>query len=79
MEVDFQSLFGLHVHSFIHGLRPQHPPPAVGLVDEGAIGCFVYYLLKVHLYRSSKITVIRKSCVCLLMEGSVQRITDPDP
>jgi hypothetical protein len=40
MEVDLQSLFGLHVHSCTHWLRPLNPTrlPAVGLIYEGAIG-----------------------------------------
>ncbi len=40
MELDLQSLFGLHVHSCIHWLRPRNlpPPPAFGLIYEGAIG-----------------------------------------
>jgi hypothetical protein len=40
MELDLQSLFGLHVQSCTHWLRPgtlPHPP-ALGLVYEGAIG-----------------------------------------
>jgi hypothetical protein len=38
MELD-QSLFGLHVHSCIHWLRPQLPSsPAFGFIYEGAIG-----------------------------------------
>jgi hypothetical protein len=27
MELDLQSLFGLHVHSCTHWLRPRNPPP----------------------------------------------------
>ena len=27
MEIDLQSLFGLHVHSCTHWLRPRTPPP----------------------------------------------------
>ncbi len=40
MELDLQSLFGLHVHSCTHWLRPRNspPPPAIGLIYEGAIG-----------------------------------------
>jgi len=40
MEVDLQSLFGLHVHSCTHWLRPRNSthPPALELVYEGAIG-----------------------------------------
>ncbi len=42
MEVDLQSLFGLHVHSctVLIGLDPATPPlpPAFGLIYEGAIG-----------------------------------------
>ncbi len=40
MELDLQSLFGLHVHvhSCSHRLRPRNPPPAFGLIYEGAIG-----------------------------------------
>jgi hypothetical protein len=39
MEVDLQSLFGLHVHSRTHWLRPRNPPPPpFGLIFEGAIG-----------------------------------------
>ncbi len=39
MELDLQSLFGLHVHSCTHWLRPRNPPPpAFGLIYEGAIG-----------------------------------------
>ncbi len=34
MELDLQSLFGLHVHSCTHWLRPPH----FGLIYEGAIG-----------------------------------------
>ncbi len=33
MELDFHSLFELHVHSWTHWLRP----PAFGLIYEGAI------------------------------------------
>jgi hypothetical protein len=35
MDLDLQSLFGLHVHSCTHWLTPQPPPPAFGLVYEG--------------------------------------------
>ncbi len=28
MELDLQSLFGLHVHSCTHWLRPPQPPPS---------------------------------------------------
>ncbi len=42
MELDLQSLFGLHVHSCTHLLRPRKTlppsPPAFGLIYEGAIG-----------------------------------------
>ncbi len=40
MQLDLQSLFGLHVHSCTHWLRPRNPPPppAFGLIYEGAIG-----------------------------------------
>jgi hypothetical protein len=40
MELDLQSLFGLHVHSCTHWLRPRNPlhHPAFGLIYEGAIG-----------------------------------------
>ncbi len=40
MELDLQSLFGLHVHSCTHWLRPRTPihPPPFGLIYEGAIG-----------------------------------------
>jgi hypothetical protein len=40
MELDLQILFGLHVHSCTHWLRPRNspPPPAFGLISEGAIG-----------------------------------------
>jgi hypothetical protein len=34
MELDLQSLFGLHVHSFSHWLRPRTPPPLFGLIYE---------------------------------------------
>ncbi len=38
MEVDLQSLFGLHVYSCTLAETPQlPPPPAFGLVYEGAI------------------------------------------
>ncbi len=39
MESDLQSLFGLHVHSCTHWLRPRNPPPPpeFGLIYEGAI------------------------------------------
>ncbi len=37
MELDFQSLFGLHVHICTHWLRPRNIPPAFGLIYEGAI------------------------------------------
>ncbi len=38
MELDLQSLFGLHVHSSTHWLRPRNSPPspAFGLIYEGA-------------------------------------------
>jgi hypothetical protein len=29
MELDLQSLFGLHVHSCTHWLRPRNPPPRI--------------------------------------------------
>jgi hypothetical protein len=35
MELDLLSLFGLHVHSCTHRLRPRIPPPRI---YEGAIG-----------------------------------------
>jgi|688.fasta_scaffold914836_1 hypothetical protein len=39
MELALQSLFGLHVHSCTHWLRPSTPHPAFGLIIyEGAIG-----------------------------------------
>jgi hypothetical protein len=41
MELDLQSLFGLHVHSCTRWLRPRNPSPhpsAFGLIYEGAIG-----------------------------------------
>jgi hypothetical protein len=39
MELDLQSLFGLHVHSYAHWLRPSnHTPLAFELIYEGAIG-----------------------------------------
>ncbi len=40
MELDLQSLFGLYVHSCAHWLSPHNhpPPPAFGLIYEGAIG-----------------------------------------
>ncbi len=39
MVLDLQSLFGVHVHSCTHGLRPRNPPPpALGLIYEGAVG-----------------------------------------
>jgi hypothetical protein len=41
MELDLQSLVGLHVHSCMFSLAetPQPtPPPALGLIYEGAIG-----------------------------------------
>jgi hypothetical protein len=39
MELDLQSLFGLHVHSCTHWLRADTPQtPAFGLIYEGAIG-----------------------------------------
>ncbi len=40
MELDLQSLFGLHVYSCTHWLRPRNPPPpppAFGLIYEDAI------------------------------------------
>ncbi len=37
MELNLQSLFGFHVHSFTHCLKHRNPP-AVGLINEGAIG-----------------------------------------
>jgi hypothetical protein len=37
MELDLQSLFGLHVHSCIHWLGPRIPPPLVfGLICKAA-------------------------------------------
>jgi hypothetical protein len=43
MELNLQSLFGLHVLSCTRWLRPRNsppstPPPAFGLIYEGAIG-----------------------------------------
>ncbi len=40
MGLDLRSLFGLHVHSCTHWLRPRNspPPPSFGLIYEGAIG-----------------------------------------
>jgi hypothetical protein len=39
MELDFQSLVVLYVHSCTHWLRPRNPPPpAFGLIYEDAIG-----------------------------------------
>jgi hypothetical protein len=39
MELDLQSLFGLHVHSCTHQLRTRNPPPpSFGLIYERAIG-----------------------------------------
>jgi hypothetical protein len=39
MELDLQSLFGLHVHSCTDWLRLRNPPPAFGLIDD--IYCIV--------------------------------------
>jgi hypothetical protein len=38
MALDLKSLFGIHVHSCTHWLRPRSPPPAFGLKYEGTIG-----------------------------------------
>jgi hypothetical protein len=40
MELDLQSLFGLHVHGCTHWLRPRNlpPPPAFGLIYKVATG-----------------------------------------
>ncbi len=41
MELDLQSLFGLHVHSCTHWLGPRNTtprPPVFGLIYEGAVG-----------------------------------------
>jgi hypothetical protein len=41
MEIDIQSLFGLHWHSCTHLLRPRNPLPpplALGLIYEGVNG-----------------------------------------
>ncbi len=39
MELDLQNLFGLHVHSYSHWLRPAAPPPPAFWVHiRGAIG-----------------------------------------
>ncbi len=40
MELDLRSLFGLRMHSCTHWLRPRNllPPPAFGIIYEGAIG-----------------------------------------
>ncbi len=40
MALDLQKSFGLHVHRRTHWLRPRNspPPPAFGLIHEGAIG-----------------------------------------
>jgi hypothetical protein len=40
MELDLQHLFGLHVNSCTHWLRPRNTPspPVFGLSYEGAIG-----------------------------------------
>ncbi len=40
MELDLQSLFGLHVHAQLHSLATPatHPPSAFGLTYDGAIG-----------------------------------------
>jgi hypothetical protein len=39
MELDLQSLFGLHVHGCTHWLWPLNPPPpAFGVIYEGTIG-----------------------------------------
>ncbi len=42
MDLDLQSLFGIHVFCCTHWLRPRKPPPPpyprFGLVYEGAIG-----------------------------------------
>jgi len=39
MVLEFEGLFGLHVYSCTHRLRPRNssPPPAFGLIYEGAI------------------------------------------
>ncbi len=46
MELDLQSLFGLHVQRCTHWLRPRILPshPACGLIYEGAIGQPKYIL-----------------------------------
>ncbi len=38
MELDLQSLFGLHVHSCTHRLRPPNPPPPIWAHIPGAVG-----------------------------------------
>jgi hypothetical protein len=36
MELNLYSLFGLHVHSCVHWMRPRNPPPP--RIYEGAVG-----------------------------------------
>ncbi len=40
MKLDLQSLFGLHVHSRTHWMRPSNPPPHLGIhrIYKSAIG-----------------------------------------
>jgi hypothetical protein len=40
IELDLQRLFGIHVYSCTHWLRPRNspPPPSFGLIYESAIG-----------------------------------------
>jgi hypothetical protein len=38
MELDHQSLYGPHVHSCTHLLRPRTLPPVFRLIYENAIG-----------------------------------------
>jgi hypothetical protein len=38
MELDLQSLFGLLCKAVLIGCDPAIPPPAFGLINEGALG-----------------------------------------
>ncbi len=48
VELDLQSLFGLHVHSFTHWLK-RTPPPAFGLIDDISLWPPQKHLLKNYI------------------------------
>ncbi len=82
MELDLQSLFGVHVHNCTHWLRPRNfppsPPPAFGLTYESAIRQprQTTSLCNFLVYRMSKVFHSMFSWTDRIMLASASEIMD---